>query len=159
MSSYTTVGYKTRTTKAFASVIGILFLITLNYLLFTSARRALVASICTGVVSYYIFRILRRTKYIFADDGITIYHTKEKFYTIPKKEILHIHKSPEKKTFFWRNRKSNLALQEKYFTTSNHNLLTITRIDNTKIIISPRVIKPEILTYYKNSQTSKSPKV
>lgn len=145
---YTTVGYKTPSARITMLIMGLLFLVFLNILLFIQGYIALAGTLITGFFAYHIFHILKHTKYEFKPDSIIIHSKSNKFYTIYKKDIKKIQKAPDKKTLFWRSRKLNPTLQEQYFTTSNHNLVMITRTDDSKIIISPRIIKKEILTHY-----------
>lgn len=88
--------------------------------------------------------------YTFDKESITIKLPGKKQYVIPKKDIKDITKVslPRYKVWVWA--KYSIWTGMMHFTTSHHNLIRITMQDKDQkdILISPRIIKKEILQAY-----------
>lgn len=86
--------------------------------------------------------------YEFTPESIIIHYGKNKTAILPKEHIARVRKIMRTSNYIGISQHNNVITKEKYFTTSKQNMICIYMRDQTNIIISPRVIKKWILSYY-----------
>lgn len=148
---YTTVWYKTRLSRITIWWTTLILLFLLNYQLFVMRDMwTLFSTVVFGYIAWIQLRVMNSLTFTFGYESIVIALPSNKSYTLKKQDIQSIQRVsfPRRKVWTWT--KYSMITGMMHFTTSHHNLLRITMKDEAMkdILISPRIIKQEVLDQY-----------
>lgn len=154
METYTTLGYRDTFTKVKVISIWLILLLTFNLFAIIILKYpdfviwTFLLMILSWYSSYKNIRSLNKMKYEFSTEWIKIILSSWKKYLLKKEEIISV--SLIKKINRWSSLfvKYNYFDNEIKFITSRSNILKIELEDNRKILISPAIIKNNLISYY-----------